>query len=348
MVKIKNFELANYGQPFIVAEVGINHNGELSKALDMVHVAREAGVNAVKFQTFKAEEFCNDRTQLFTYYSQGQEVTESMLDMFSRYEFNRQEWLQIKHKCDDEGILFLSTPQNKSDLMLLLDLDISAIKVGSDDFINLPLLEEYATTKLPIILSCGMSDLAEVFHALESIGTFEGYPTILLLCTSQYPTPPEDVNLLKLKTLANTFPDLVLGISDHTQGILASSLAVGFGAVFFEKHFTLDNNLEGPDHWFSENPDNLKLWVQSIQKAYQMMGSALIRPTAQEIQMRKVARRSIVVLQLIKKGEQFTKQNLGAKRAGEGMSPSLLKDVLGKCASKDLVEGALLEPNHAQ
>jgi sialic acid synthase SpsE len=341
-------KLKNYGKPFIVAEAGINHNGELKKAFEMIEVAKRSGVDAVKFQTFKAEEFCGNKSQTFTYKSQGKEVTESMFEMFKRYEFSHDDWFKIKEKCDNEGILFLSTPQNRPDLDLLLELGLSAIKVGSDDFTNLPLLEDYSRTKLPMIVSCGMSDLAEVYQALDTIGTFEGYPTILLLCTSQYPTPPEDVNLLKLTTLANVFPDLVLGFSDHTQGPLASSLAVGFGAVFFEKHFTLDNNLAGPDHWFSENPDNLKLWVESIHKSHKMMGSTLVRPTEKELKMRKIARRSIVILQDIKKGEKLTEENIGLRRAGSGLPPVLIKDMLGLSAAQDLQEGSLLALKNAQ
>ena len=348
MIKINNKQLLNYGTPFIVAEAGINHNGELNKAFKMIEVAKLSGVDAVKFQTFKAEEFCGDKTQMFTYQSQGKTVTESMFEMFKRYEFNRDEWFQIKKKCDDENILFLSTPQNLTDLNLLLELDLSAIKVGSDDFTNLPLLEDYSATGLPMIISCGMSDLSEVHLALNSIGTAQGYPTILLLCTSQYPTPPEDVNLLKLKTLADTFPDLVLGFSDHTKGSLASSLAVGFGAVFFEKHFTLDNNLAGPDHWFSENPENLKVWVKSIHQSYRMMGSRLVEPTAKELEMRKISRRSIVILKDIKQGDKLTKDNIGLRRAGIGLAPVLIKEILGSLASRKLVEGNLLELEDVQ
>jgi N,N'-diacetyllegionaminate synthase len=348
MIEINNQKLENFGKPFVVAEAGINHNGEISKAFEMIEVAKQSGADAVKFQTFKAEEFCGDKNQMFTYQSQGKEITESMFEMFHRYEFDYDEWLQIKQKCDDENILFLSTPQNRSDLDLLLELGLPVIKVGSDDFTNLPLLEDYSTTKLPMIVSCGMSDLAEVYQALDVIGTFEGYPTILLLCTSQYPTPPEDVNLLKLKTLASTFPDLVLGFSDHTKGSLASSLAVGFGAVFFEKHFTLDNNLAGPDHWFSENPENLKTWVESIHQSYQMMGNALVRPTTKELEMRKLARRSIVILKNIKQGEELTEGNIGLRRAGNGLAPVLMKDMLGAYASQDLSEGNLLELKNVQ
>jgi len=348
MVEIDSKKLKNYGKPFIVAEAGINHDGEIEKAFEMIEVAKASGVDAVKFQTFRAEEFCGDKAQTFTYQSQGKEVTESMFEMFKRYEFTRDEWFQIKKKCDDEEILFLSTPQNRPDLDLLLELGLPAIKVGSDDFTNLPLLEDYVTTNLPMIVSCGMSDLAEVYQALDVIGTFEGYPTILLLCTSQYPTPPEDVNLLKLKTLANAFPDLILGFSDHTKGSLASSLAVGFGAVFFEKHFTLDNNLTGPDHWFSENPESLKAWVESIHQSYKMMGNALVKPTSKELEMRKLARRTIVILKDIKQGDELTEDNIGLRRAGSGLAPVLIKDMLGSFASRKLVKGNLLELEDVQ
>ena len=344
MVRINDTELRNYGKPFIVAEVGINHNGDLDTAFEMIKVAKQSGVDAVKFQTFKAKEFCGNKSQTFTYKSQNKQITESIFDMFQRYELTRDDWFKIKEKCDEEGILFLSTPQNRPDLDLLLELGLLAIKVGSDDFTNLPLLEDYSTTNLPMIISCGMSDLSEVNQALDIIGSFDGYPTILLLCTSQYPTPAEDVNVLKLKTLSNAFPDLVLGFSDHTQGSLASSLAVGFGAVFFEKHFTLDNNSPGPDHWFSENPKNLKKWVDDIRKAYTMMGSSLVRPTLKELSMRKVSRRCVVAIKIIKKGDRLTKENIGLRRAGDGngLAPILIKHVLGSIALCDLIEGDLL------
>ena len=262
-IKIENFDIGTNSSPFVVGEAGINHNGEISKALEMIEVAKKTGLNAIKFQTFKASEFIVDTTQTYTYKSQGKEITESMFEMFERCEFSKEEWHKIKRKCDQEKILFLSTPQNYSDLELLLDLDIKAIKVGSDDLTNLPLLKKFASTNLPIILSSGMSTLDEVSEALDTVGFFSGYPTILLITTSQYPTPPEDVNLMKFHTLSKKFPDLILGFSDHTIGPIASSLACVLGAVFFEKHFTLDCNLQGPDHWFSANPEQLKIFCSS-------------------------------------------------------------------------------------
>lgn len=329
--------------PLIIAEAGINHNGELEKAYGMISAAKEAGADAVKFQTFKAEEFIADPDLTYTYVSQGKEITESMLEMFKRYEFRREEWFLIKNKCDKEGIIFLSTPQNRSDLDLLLEVGVPAIKVGSDDFTNLPLLKSYSKTKLPMIVSCGMSDLAEVYHALEAVSALDGYPTVLMLCTSQYPTPPQDVNLLKLRTLTDVFPMVLLGFSDHTQGDLASSLAVAFGAVVFEKHFTLNHTLPGPDHWFSENPIELKQWVSSIRKAFIMMGSPNVRPTEAELGTRTLARRSIVAIRDINEGDLLTDANVALRRPGNGLPPQMLDKIIGLRATCRISKGRLLQ-----
>lgn len=328
-------------EPFIIAEAGINHNGELEKALAMINVAKEAGADAIKFQTFKADEFVADDKLTYTYRSQGEFITESMLAMFKRCEFTRSEWKIIKNHCDEIHITFLSTPQNKSDLDLLMELGVSAVKVGSDDFNNLPLLKCYAQTGLPLLLSCGMADLAEVYRALDTIGTFDGYPTALMLCTSQYPTPPEDVNLLKLRTLSAGFPMVTLGFSDHTQGTIASTMAIAFGATVFEKHFTMDHNLPGPDHWFSEDPLGLMEWVNNIRIAHKMLGSNIIRPTLEEDKNRKEFRRVIVTAKDIKEGEIFTEDNLTMRRipGGRGFSPEFLQMLLGKQAWKDIHKG---------
>lgn len=327
--------------PFIIAEAGINHNGQLETAFEMIGAAKASGVDCIKFQTFKAEEFVGDPEQTYTYRSQGVEVTESMLEMFKRYEFSRDEWFQIKKKCDDFEILFLSTPQNVSDLELLLEIGIGAIKVGSDDFTNIPLLKSYARTGLPLIVSCGMADLAEVYQALEAIGSLDGYPTVLMLCTSQYPTPPEDVNLLKLKTLKEAFPMVTLGFSDHTQGSLASSLAVAFGAVVFEKHFTLDRALSGPDHWFSEEPSELKVWANSIHTGFAMLGSSLIRPTLTEMANKKEFQRVLVAACDIGEGDLFDENNITMRRmpSGKGLPPNLMHYFLGTHAYRALKRG---------
>lgn len=342
-MKIAGQVIGNEEKPFIIAEAGINHNGELSTALKMIEVAKNAGVDAIKFQTFKASEFNIDDKASYTYKSQGREVTESMLEMFQRYEFSADEWRQIKSKCDEIGIMFLSTPQNYSDLELLMELGIAAIKVGSDDFTNLPLLERYAAHKLPLILSCGMADLGEVYAALDSVEAFGRDDIALLLCTSEYPTPLEDVNLAKLKTLHAIFPNLTLGFSDHTQGSLAAGMAVSLRACIFEKHFTLDRNMAGPDHWFSENPESLRQWRQAIHDAWTLMGTALVKPTEKEREMRKLARRSLYVINTISKGEPITEENIGMFRPGNGIMPSEMKKLIGKKARRDMLRGHQLE-----
>lgn len=342
-IKIADRLIGRNCSPFIIAEAGINHNGELEKALAMIEVAKKAGADAVKFQTFRAEDFVGDPAVTYTYRSQGQEVTESMLEMFKRYEFTREQWFLLKKRSDEQGIIFLSTPQNPSDLKLLLEIGVPAIKVGSDDFTNLHLLKNYAQTGLPMIVSCGMADLAEVYHALDAIGSLDGYPTVLMLCTSEYPTPPEDVNLLKLTTLANGFPMVIPGFSDHTQGPLASTLAVALGAAVFEKHFTLDHNLPGPDHWFSEDPEGLVEWISAIRISFLMLGSGVVRPTPKEKEMRGLARRSIVALADISPGETLTPGNLGLRRPGKGLPATLYELVLDRKSTRKINRGTVLK-----
>lgn len=344
MINIAGREVGDGAAPFIIAEVGINHNGELDKALAMIAVAKSAGCDAVKFQTFKAAEFCGDPNQMFTYKSQGREVTESMLAMFSRYEFPPASWKAIKTRCEETGILFLSTPQNRSDLDLLLTLGLEAVKIGSDDFTNLPLIEDYAKEGLPLILSCGMADLSEVKRALAAAGHPER-PVALLVCTSEYPTPPESANLRRLATLRAEFPGLVLGYSDHTQGATAAAAAVALGASLFEKHFTLDRDLPGPDHWFSENPASFAEWVGAVRRAHAMLGTGCVEPTAAETAIRALARRSVVALSDIAAGDPLNAANLGARRPGNGLPPERLKEILGRKARRALAKGELLKEN---
>ncbi len=331
--------------PLVVAEVGINHNGDLGRAIEMIHVAKSAGCDAVKFQTFKAKEFVNDSSQMFTYFSQGKEVTESMLAMFQRYELPETAWPVIKAECEKAGIVFFSTPQNLSDLDILLRVGISAVKVGSDDLTNLPLLKSYAQSGLPLILSSGMSDLAEVHQALEAVGGLDGYPVILLVCTSQYPTPPDDTNLARITTLRAAFPIVPIGFSDHTRGTLASSLAVALGAVFLEKHFTLSHDLPGPDHWFSEDPGGLSDWVVGIRTSYRMLGSALVRPTAVERGNKQEYQRRLVAAREISAGEILTEQAITLRRVagGKGFPPSFLDYLLGRPAPRAYLSGEPIE-----
>ena len=341
-IRINNKIIDNDSFPFIIAEAGINHNGEVDKALQMVSIAKKAGADAIKFQTFKASGIILDKSLTYTYRSQGKEIEESMYDMFERCEFLDDEWREIKQKCLKEDILFLSTPENQSDLELLLDLGIEAIKVGSDDFTNIPLLKEYSLTGLPLILSSGMSNLQEIKDTVNSIKKTNDNPLVLLICTSEYPTSAKNVNLLKFNTIHNFF-EFPLGFSDHTQGSLASSLAVSFGACVFEKHFTLDQNLPGPDHWFSENPEGLKNWINDIKKSYLMMGNGNVEPTESEQKMKKLARKSIVILKDIKKNEILDIDKIGIKRPGNGLPPKMFEEIIGKKTTRDLIKNELLK-----
>tara|TARA_B100001105_G_scaffold240155_1_gene218590 strand:- start:1471 stop:2511 length:1041 start_codon:yes stop_codon:yes gene_type:complete len=342
-IKIGNFIIGQKKEPFIIGEAGINHNGEIKKAFEMIELGKKSGLNAIKFQTFSADEFIANVSLTHTYFSQGKKITESQYNMFKQYEFSKEEWYEVKEKCDKEDILFLSTPENSSDLDLLLQIGIPAIKVGSDELINIPLLKEFAKTKLPIILSTGMCTLDEVAKSLNAIGALDDYPTILLVTTSEYPTPNESVNLLKFQTLAKNFPSIPLGFSDHTQGVLASSLACAMGASVFEKHFTLNHNMPGPDHWFSADPNELIQWVKSIRTSYIMMGSEEVKPTKSEEVLKITARRSIFAISEIKEGDEFSMKNIGLRRPGNGLAPEYFEMVLGKKSTKYFKKGEMVQ-----
>jgi len=341
--KIGTRNIGATSEPYIIAEVGINHNGNLSTALEMIDIAKSSGADAVKFQTFKAEEFCGDPEQQFSYFSAGKEVTESMLSMFKRMELKIDDWSKIKEYADKSGIEFFSTPQNYSDLQLLLPLAIQVIKVGSDDLTNLPLISSYAKTGLPIILSSGMADIAEVHRALEAAGWFEGKQAAMLVCTSQYPTPTENINIKRVSTLRAAFPNLVVGFSDHSQGNEAAIMATSLGAKIFEKHFTLSHDAEGPDHWFSLDPVELYSWVKAIRDAHVMLGSGIVSPAQQELKMRELARRSIVALSDILKDEILGNSNVGLRRPGTGLAPEFLTVVQGRSSNKFIAKGETID-----
>jgi sialic acid synthase SpsE len=230
-----------------------------------------------------------------------------------------------------------------TDLELLLKIGVRALKVGSDDLTNEPLIEEYYKTGIPLILSSGMSYESEIESALNASGFHNGNDVALLVCTSQYPTPPTDVNISRLRTLRKKYPTLTLGFSDHTEGNEAAIISVGLGAMIFEKHFTLDHNLPGPDHWFSPNPEELKSWITSIRTAHIMNGSGDLIPSTAELDMRVLARRSVTTIKEIKKGDEFSLQNLGQRRPGNGLPPVEISKFIGRFATRDLPVGHQLD-----
>ena len=269
-----------------------------------------------------------------------------MYSIFKRCELSINDWKKIKNKCDKEKIIFLSTPSSYDDLRLLRKLKVPAIKIGSDDFNNIPLIQSVVKSKLPLILSSGMSTLKEIETTLKYSGALKGYPVILMLCVSNYPTNPVDVNIKRLGYLKNKYPNLKFGFSDHTQGSSAASLAIAFGARCFEKHFTLKKSDKGPDHWFSENKESLSFWVKTIQESFLMLGKSKLFPVKSEIKMRNLARKSIVASENIEKGDKISVKNVCFKRPGTGLEPVKLEKIIGKKTKILIRKNNLIKMNH--
>lgn len=344
--KIGNKVVGGDNAPYIIAEAGINHNGDMGIAKEMIEAAARVGVDAVKFQTFKTEEFLTDKTVPYTYLSQGVEVTESMFDMFKRTELSDAEWRELSSYCDACNVDFLSTPASTAGTRFLADIGSVAIKVSSDELTNIPQIKEYASVGLPLLVSCGMGSADEIKRMLDAVNPKEN-DVCIFLCTSQYPTPPEDVNALKLLEMRKSFPDVVLGLSDHTQGSTAAVLSVVLGACVFEKHFTLNHDLPGPDQWFSSEPEELAEWVRGIREAHEMLGSSVLEPTAAERALRSEFRKSIVTLMPIQAGELLTSANIGLRRPGTGMPPEKFDAMIGKHATRDLAADHLISDEDA-
>ena len=336
MLKIKG-KIFDKHNPFIIAEAGINHNGKLKNAIKMVDVAKSAGCSAIKFQTFKASEFLCKNVGKIKYKYKNKSINESLIKMFKRSELSEKDFKKIKHYCDKKKIIFFSTPQNLSDLEILKRVGVPVLKIGSDDFINLHLIKNFIKTKKPLILSCGMSDLAEVKRSLKVANFFKGYPVALLICTSEYPTKLKNINLNKLTYLKKKFKNLTLGVSDHTKGNLASVVARILGAEIFEKHFTLNKNFKGPDHNFSLNPLELKNWVVNIKSANDVLGNYKIEPTILEKINKKIFRRKIIAIKKIKKNEIFSIKNIALKRSNSknGYFEDKFESFLGKKSKKN-------------
>jgi N,N'-diacetyllegionaminate synthase len=335
MINIGPYKVKNFEKPFIVAEVGVNHNGNLKTALRMIDVAKKSGCHAVKFQTFKAKEIVQDQSLKFTYFTQGKKISESMYKMFKRYELKEKNWKIISNYCRKKKIIFFSTPQNISDLNILKKLNVPAIKVGSDDFTNVDLIKNYLKHKIPLILSTGMSTKDDIKRVLNIKGISKK-KVIFLLCTSEYPTNHESVNINKFNNLKKILKNYSIGFSDHTKDDIASIMAVTHGCCFFEKHFTLNNNLKGPDHWFSMNPSQLKNWVKSINDAYKCLGSNKLIPTKKEKINKVTFQRKIVAKNDIKKGKIILDTDIMMLRIDNKMALNAydVKKIIGKKAKK--------------
>lgn len=317
VISIGNRKIGGDHPAFIIAEIGANHNGDMSLAKKLILAAKETGCDCAKFQTFTAETFCADKRKTFTYRSQGKEVTESEYEMFKRLEFTRDQWEEIIEFCQENDILFMTTVQDPPNLQMMLELGLPAIKVGSDDFDFVDNLKLYAQTGLPLIVSKGMADLAEVDRVLKQIQPL-AQQLAVLHCVSLYPADPKFLNLKQIQTLSYLYPDIVWGFSDHSQGTLASSLAVGLGAKIIEKHFTLDHDLPGPDHWFSMDVAQMRQLVSDIRTCELSLGTGRVEVTAEERKSKKIMRRRIVANRPLRPGETIDSSTVTFKRSEQG------------------------------
>lgn len=319
---------------YIIAEAGVNHNGQLDLALKLCDAAKEAGVDAVKFQTWKTENIVTAQARQAAYQTENTGVEESQYDMLKKLELSYDHFRYIQDYCKKIGIDFLSTPDEEESLEFLVNLGLPLIKVGSGEVTNIPYLREIGSRKKPVILSTGMSNLAQVATAYDIL-LKAGAPSVALLhCTTNYPCPVGEVNLKAMCTLRDAFKCQV-GYSDHTMGLEVPVAAVALGAEIIEKHFTLDRNMEGPDHNASLEPAELKSMVQQIRNIEAALGDGIKRPNKSESENAKVVQKSILAKRPIKKGEVLTEDNLVAKRAGSGISSVYWDVIVGTKALQD-------------
>ena len=352
----------------IIAEAGVNHNGSKDLAFQLVDAAHAAGVDIVKFQTFKAKNLVTQSAQQADYQIQNTGVTESQFDMLSRLELDYDTHKSLVAYCKNLGVEFLSTAFDKESLDFLVnDLKLTTLKIPSGELTNAPFVLEHARTGCDLIVSTGMANLAEIEAALGVIAfglvgengqspsqqAFEevynsdiGQEALkqkvtILHCTTEYPAPVTEINLNAMSTLRNTF-HLATGYSDHSAGITIPIAATALGAQLIEKHFTLDKSMSGPDHKASLEPNELKDMVQAIRDVEMALGNGVKGPQPSEIKNKPIARKSLVAAQNIKAGDIYTEKNLTIKRPGNGMSPNLYWSLLGKTANRDHLEGDLI------
>lgn len=329
---------------FIIAEAGVNHNGSIELAKKLIDVASESGVDAVKFQTFKATNLVIKNAQKAEYQKQNMnDGDDSQFNMLKKLELDIETHKELMAYCKSKNIMFLSTPFDHDSIELLETLGLEIFKIPSGEITNLPYLRDIGKLQKQVILSTGMADIGEIEDALDVLikaGT-KKENIIILHANTMYPTPMEDVNLKAMVTIGNTF-DIAFGYSDHTLGIEVDIAAVAMGACCIEKHFTLDKNMDGPDHKASLEPDELKAMVKAIRNIELALGNSVKKPSKSEIPNMQIARKSIVAKIDIKKGDKLSEENIAIKRPGNGINPMRWDEIVGTVASKDYKEDELI------
>lgn len=328
----------------IIAEAGVNHNGSIELAKKMVDVAVEAGVDYIKFQTFKAEKLVSIYAKKADYQKETTNIDESQFEMIKKLELDINAHKELIEYCKNSGIKFISSPFDLESVDLLFDLGVELYKIGSGEITNYPYLRKIALKGLPVILSTGMSNISEVEHAIVVLmdNGLKRDQITLLHANTEYPTPFSDVNLKAMQTLRDSFK-LDVGYSDHTPGIEVPIAAVAMGAIVIEKHFTLDKTMKGPDHKASLEPDELKAMVVAIRNIEKALGDGIKHPSESEKKNIPIARKSIIAACNIVKGEAFTEDNITVKRPGTGISPMRWNEVVGRTAQQDFLLDNLIE-----
>lgn len=331
-----------WGRPvFVIAEAGVNHNGDFSKALRLVEAAGKAGADAVKFQTFTADQLVTGLSPKAGYQRKTTSAKESQYDMLKKLELTREAHQKLKRRAEQLGLAFLSTPFDAVSADLLEMLGVPAFKVGSGELTDLPLLDYMARKGRPMIVSTGMSTMEEVAQAVDTIKKAGLEELALLHCVSSYPAPPEDVHLLAMHDLS-VFGAPV-GYSDHTMGIRVAALAVANGACIIEKHLTLDRKFPGPDHRMSLEPKEFAAMVKDIRETEKILGRGVKQPRKSELNTRRVARKSVVALVDIPKGRCITREMIGVRRPGVGIPPAEWETIVGLKSLVDVQAGGVLD-----
>lgn len=328
----------------IIAEAGVNHNGDMNIAEKLINVAFDAGVDIVKFQTFNATELASNFAKKADYQISNMQEGGTQVSMLKKLELSVQDHFRLIEICKKKNIQFLSTAFDLKSIDLLIELGLSLWKIPSGEITNYPYLKKIGELNQKIILSTGMANLGEIESALNVlINSGSSLENITILhCTTEYPAPFHEVNLYAMETLKSAFRTKV-GYSDHTVGIEVAIAAVALGATVIEKHFTLDKNLPGPDHKASLEPNELKMMVSSIRNIETSMGDGIKKPSSSERKNIPIARKSIVAIRRISKGEIFSESNITAKRPGDGLSPMNWDMVIGKQAKRDFQVDELIE-----
>jgi len=335
----------NLPRALLIAEIGINHNGDMALAEKMVQAAAYAGADAVKFQNYRTEDFLSDHSLTYTYKSQGREITESQFQMFKRCELSRADLAFLKKCCASAGVEFFSTPTSNEGIKDLEQVGAALLKNGSDYLGHLPLIREMARSGIPTILSTGMATEEEITEAVAAFREAGGRDLILLACTSAYPATPDNLHLRRITTLAQKYA-CPAGFSDHSSGWEAAVAAVCVGACMVEKHFTTDRHLPGPDQWFSSTPEEFAELARRVREAEVMLGCGDLQPTSAEAKARENFRLSCTAAYDLPEGTVLKVEDISFRRPACGLPPKSMHLIVGRCLKKFTSKGSPLNFDH--